>query len=559
MRRRLETSLWAFSLASYAFVLALIALGTLALALNRVPSPVLLAPALALAAVAAAWVLQGMGLSWVRVAIAAAVVALVVAGLTGVGLVLAARVYDLSFDGHWYHQRAVELLAGGWNPFREVAAPQVSSSRIQITHFPKGLWIAETVLYRLTGRIEAVKAINGLFLAASAAAACASFLRLPGLVRGAPWVLGLLAASGPIALVQLPTTMVDGALVGLWCSGAAAVVARGTGGPSRGATATLLATCALLPLVKFSGLPAVGFLLLPLALVPGVWREPRRRFVPAAGALVAAVSTLVLGFNPYVTNWIHYGHPLAPVPAEGFNTYLQWMEPANLRSLPPPLKVGASVFARSDGGREIEAAELKMPLTVRRSELRAFRRAVDVRLAGLGPLFSAALLVGLAGVAVRSAPRWGVGVVLLALSIAVSVLFTPGGWMARLAPQLWLVPVLAALRLLAARRRVWRFCGIFATALLVADLLLVAVPRYAGLRERNRGMAEHLARLADSERVVIHIPRWTADRLRLEEAGVRFVEVAARERLPCERPRILPGSDDSRYCVEPPGEPGAPP
>jgi hypothetical protein len=58
------------------------------------------------------------------------------------------------------------------------------------------------------------------------------------------------------------------------------------------------------------------------------------------------------------------------------------------------------------------------------------------------------------------------------------------------------------------------------------------------------------ARRLDTEGIVIHIPRWTANRMRLEETGVRFTEVATREDLPYRRPSILPGSDDSRYCVE---------
>jgi hypothetical protein len=56
------------------------------------------------------------------------------------------------------------------------------------------------------------------------------------------------------------------------------------------------------------------------------------------------------------------------------------------------------------------------------------------------------------------------------------------------------------------------------------------------------------ARRVDTEGIVIHIPRWTANRMRLEETGVRFTEVATREDLPYRRPSILP--DDSQYCVE---------
>jgi hypothetical protein len=58
------------------------------------------------------------------------------------------------------------------------------------------------------------------------------------------------------------------------------------------------------------------------------------------------------------------------------------------------------------------------------------------------------------------------------------------------------------------------------------------------------------ARRVDTEGIIIHIPRWTANRMPLEETGVRFTEVATPEDLPYRRPSILPGSDDSQYCVE---------
>jgi hypothetical protein len=58
------------------------------------------------------------------------------------------------------------------------------------------------------------------------------------------------------------------------------------------------------------------------------------------------------------------------------------------------------------------------------------------------------------------------------------------------------------------------------------------------------------ARRVDTEGIVIHLPRWTGNRMRPEETGVRFTEVATREDLPYRRPSILPGSDDSQYCVE---------
>lgn len=565
MRQRIASSLWAFGFALLAFVVFTAALSTAAIALGHAPSALLLMPALILAATATGWTLRGEGLSFTYAASGATAIAVLTVAITATALDLQARVYDHSFDGPWYHQPAVELLAESWNPWSEVAAPVRSNAQIQITHYPKTLWIVEATLYRLTDRIESVKAVNVLLALAAAAIAVAAFLGLGRLSNTAAWVLGLLTATGPIVLTQVPTTLVDGAVASLWVCGVAALVTCCSGRSPRGATATLAASCALLPGVKFSGLAAVVFLLLPLAALslarsvrPGVQDpsrhdpdpRPRLRRSLIAAAVAGAVGAGFLGFNPYVTNWRHYGHPLAPRSSGGFSSFTAWMEPPSFRSLSPPVKTLASLFARSGhtdrhGTRE---AKLKVPFTLDRSEIRVFHDVVNPRLGGFGPLFSGALLLGLAGFVARDRPPSARRMIWIAASLLASTLLAPVGWIARFVPQLWLVPVLGAGCLLGAQRRPWRALGWGLIVVLAIDLALVAVPRYRGLVEQDRAMKRQLTTLAESGGIVIHIPRWTANRTRLVEARIPFTEVATAADLPCARPRVLLGSDDSRYC-----------
>jgi hypothetical protein len=90
----------------------------------------------------------------------------------------------------------------------------------------------------------------------------------------------------------------------------------------------------------------------------------------------------------------------------------------------------------------------------------------------------------------------------------------------------------------------------------VRDLVHRREPLFAVNQRRDQRIralvvyGPRFAQRADTEGIVIHIPRWTANRTHLEETGVPFTEVATRENLPCKRPSILPSSDHSRYCVE---------
>ena len=443
-----------------------------------------LAPSVTVAAIGAAWwFATRSGLTGPQSIAAAVLTAAVIAS----GLALAATFVDLTWDGQWYHQTAVYKMAEGWNPLRDpVPATFERFWKLWVMHYAKGPWYWALALFTATGNIEVAKAASAITPAIALLVVLAAALEL-GLQRRWAFVVALLVALNPVTTCGVVTHQVDGILVSLM----ACTVAAGISVFRRAAWLPALVaflSAALCINTKFTGLVYICFFFLAGG-VYCVWRRRNDvvRYVAAAGATLV-VGTVVFGFNPYVTNTVHRGHPFYPVQGSAEHPGLadQGKDPIELYETPNNmmgrnriLRLAYGVFGRPGTAPYVtKDAEFTWPFaaTWRDFELYYFH---DVRIGGFGPLFSGVLLLAVALAAVgcaRGALPCGV-MLLLGGAIAASLLVSTHTWWARYGPHLWwlpIVPVVAALRL---DGRVWlkRAAALIAVLLLVDTVLLSAV------------------------------------------------------------------------------------
>ncbi len=437
-------------------------------------------------------------------------------------------VYDLSYDGQAYHQEAVIQLAGGWNPYGDAPLQEDTKNPpwVWINHYAKGPWLAAAAIYAATGFIEMGKAINLLALAASG---LLSYIvlreKLSARVSG---IGAALIAFNPVSLNQVFTYGNDGLISSLMIVLAALLALAYWKSRAMLIPATLVVL--LLVNIKFT---AVGYAGLICALyVITLMLGRKKRVVPVVVlALAGGVGLGVLGYNPYVTNWLDHGHPFHPLAgSEKVDIIRSNMLPAYV-DLPVWEKTALSWFGESSN-RFGEYPRLKVPFAVLPSELAAMAGG-DTRIGGFGPWFGGTLLLSAVLLAAgwrgmnRSAKR---AFLLFMAGLLALIFVNPEPWWARYVPHAWLLPLAVWLWMMAGER-----LGSFGMRLrsmlilaITVNALLATLPTVGYTAYQNTALRSELGALrqqvqVSGEHAAIEVMyrNMASNRVRLEEAGIR--------------------------------------
>jgi len=450
--------------------------------------------------------------------VAAAGVAL---GAAALALVYSMAFFDITADGPSYHEPAVLHLRAGWNPVWDGPLPTGPYENLWTNHYPKASWTFAAAVLALAGRIEAGKWLGPLLLVATlllCIVAAQAILKR----RSLGLAVGVLCAVNPVAVYQSASFYVDGLLASSLTSFAALLALQWLA-PDWLLLGTTLLCIAFVVNLKFTatvyvavlGGLAIGFFLAA--------RRPGARRLAVGSVAAMAGGVLLIGCNPYVTNTLRYGHPFYPLMGPGHVDVMAGQMPASFLSENRVRKLAESVFGRSSNDAA-RVPEWKLPLAVSSAELRAFGYA-DVRVGGFGPFFAAALLLSIGGMLGGGKLKPSYAGLLPIAAIAVSVLVNPEGWWARYAPQLWLVPLLAAAAASTSRGAWPRRAAAGALLLLAIDVLVVAGAYGVRQFQHSAAVRAQLRSLAACEISSRGLPN--VARRRLEEAGVSLADSSA--------------------------------
>jgi hypothetical protein len=257
------------------------------------------------------------------------------------------------------------------------------------------------------------------------------------------------------------------------------------------------ASMALALNLKFSAVPIFCVL---CVFSGGAWLIARgwRNAALACSLLLTfgLAGVLLLGFASYVQNAVYYGHPFYPLMGPAAVDIMQGNVPDALTGFSPPAKLLHSLFAETHSG--YAPATLKLPLILSIEEIR-MAGGVDVRIAGFGPLFSAAMLLAAVTAALllshrdtTSTMRW---LLYGAAGVLAAVLILPENWWARYVPQGWYIPLLIALAASLMRPRYFKALGIAVLALMLADAGIVAASSLWLTGKRSAAVDRQIASL----------------------------------------------------------------
>ena len=472
-------------------------------------------------------------LNWRSRVLAAAVVALIL----GSSVMAAGQVWDLSIDGQVYQGTSVASLAEGWNPILNSRNRAVTLSDPRVVNFPKAYWIQEATIVRMTGNLESGKALTAIQIANVFFLVCALLLSTTPISLPAALCLAGLAALNPIAVNQSLTYYVDGQVACALTS----FVACGLLAVTRGGRVVLL----LLGIaaiqasnLKFTSLVLAAIFAIVLV-AASLWLCKRAVTIRVAATLTAGFSlgTFVLGYNPYVLNFLQHGHPFYPLSNFGSADYKSFdlhQTPRNFQGLSNAESLAFSMLAQSGSQFEPDTwtwspAVWKIPFTTSREELSHFVWC-DLRVGGWGPMFGGCMLLSIAGLAVavkrgRRSPQF-VAVMLLNGTVFVTALLMPSSWCARYAPYPWLIPLSTATFLLIQPGRAERVLASALMLFLALDVALIASVYFPVSAARSARLRAEYARIAVLPRPMeISFGELRLNAERLAWAGIPYSEV----------------------------------
>lgn len=488
------------------------------------------------------WVLLARERGTPRTLLTSALATLLTFAILSFGFWIAADYYDLSWDGAAYHQEAIIWMVEGWKDFPAQPPSSVPYHSILGT-YPKAMEIISASLYQTTSSLDGAKLLH-LALAASA-----FLLLLSALLRElrfpfwAALLIATVAALNPVTIYQSLSFYVDGQLASL-LTGLIGLTLLLLRRPRLKHLVLFVALIVLTINIKQTGVAYAGlFVIASLALIYFRRREwfSRALLAAATGGLLGA---LLFGYNPYVTNTINYGNPFYPIIGmEG-----QDMEHMERGQRPPGFeqRAGISRLLLSTFSKPTVAINAPMKLQapfmgLDKQSITSFSGA-DVRLGGWGVLFSGALVLGLVGLLLVShvpkGPR-SVGLILLG-TVIISTVINPEAWWARFAPQWYLVALIPG-AMLVLGNKLWARCyGLLVLGILLINSALIAYAYYPSQREVTGMIREHLQWIAQqNELITIHFGAFPSNRMRLREAGIRYMVVPKLSQLKCPDPHRI--------------------
>lgn len=350
---------------------------------------------------------------------------------------------DLTFDGRYYHTDAILGLLRGVNPdYQSIPALHA----VYANHYPKAAEYYAAFVIQAFHSFQLGKIFHLLLIFAVAAYAL-GFLSQRNRLNRYSTLLALCVALSPVALAQITTYYVDGALDSLLTL----VILASVNVMFRSSylhRLILVISGSLAIGVKFTAVP---YLLIIFSIVI-IARIFTRNTIPGdrLGRLLSAdmltmsavflAGFLVLGFNPYVTNVLQHLNPLYPVLGPNKLPVMEGSVPQVFLDRPYG-RVEKLVISFLSGteAKATAPSALKVPFTFRLRELYGLI-IPDARLGGWGIFFSGITLTSLGLLICLRGWRKEFAVGLVLLMVICSSLVNPECWWARFTPQIGLLP-----------------------------------------------------------------------------------------------------------------------
>jgi hypothetical protein len=459
---------------------------------------------------------------------------------------------DRGWDSTAYHQEAILQMVDGWPEFPD-KLPASTPYDETIDTYPKAAWVISASIYSATSSLEGAKLLQVVLFACAFLLLFGALLQTSGVSFGGALLIAAAAALNPVVIYQSIGFYVDGQLSSL-ITALVGLVLLMLAGVRRHQLFLLVALVVLMINTKQTGVVYAGIITTALLALIYIYRREWLKRTLIATVIGGLLGVAVFGYSPYVTNTINHGNPVYPILGRGGVDFETGQRPPGFDE-----KNGVNRLLRSTFSEPTVAitapSVLRTPFTMTQDVYVSRFLGPDIRLGGWGVLFSGALALGLLGLAlvffVPRKPRT-VGLVLLG-AVAVSVLVNPEAWWARFAPQWYLVALIPGALLLFGTKLPVRAFGLAIILTLLVNSSLVGYSFYPFNKKITARQHDSLKVIADLNMpITFYFGAFPSNRIRLQEAGIRYQAVESRSQLGCKKPHRM-FAFEGWFCVY--GEP----
>ena len=389
------------------------------------------------------------------------------AAITAVALLISKNFIDVWWDARAYHKPAILFMLEGWNPILAPQAQMVRDQLFQILTFPKGSWYASALTTAAVGGIESGKFLNVVLMTACLLTSWVALGKfgLKGIVRT---LCSVALMANPMAAMQWQTSYQDGMGASLLTTLTLSLATYNTTRDRR-FLALAVTSLSFAANLKFTFLAFGGILY--LMLLAGPASDKRERPALLKATLLLAFLVLSLGFNPYITNTIHYGsplHPLLRIDEAGVHMAGSYVTAPTM----PSSFIGVDRVTRFIKTIFSMSAWTFQPLSTGwHNGWRSFLHYppnLQVVFGGFGPLFWCPFVIG--GLLLPLVRHRGLWIAFAA--VLVTLFIHDSAWFSRYMPQIWLLPCIPMVGA-ATRNRAGAIAAVICALLLLLNTSLV--------------------------------------------------------------------------------------
>ena len=343
---------------------------------------------------------------------------------------------DTSFDGRCYHFTLENLFKLGYNPIYDDIKTFANQNDIYYnllfaSSYPNAIEVIRANFYLIFQNMESSKIVN--FLLAFCGFFYSTYFFLNKLNKIKSIILSICVFFCAVTVCQINTKMVDFSLYYLFLFQLFSMILINKNIDKKQNIFILILATILSIATKYVGLFNSVILFV-------IWLILKRKKIILKTGLIITFLTLILCFQPYITNTIKFKNPLYP--SVGFNKldFMTKQNPAEFKNKPYLYKFLRSMFSSSSDSR------MNDPLTPKLHYKPPFTAhydmpyiTEDVWINGFGHLFSGIFIISLFLTIVQIKKKKGLFVI---ISILLTTLLNPICWWARFVAQLHLLPII---------------------------------------------------------------------------------------------------------------------